>query len=408
MEPIRLWLEQFGAAGWIFVWAPMLFWSFFALSVWMLLKATGFRLHPAYHHAVRLAVIIALPLGIMVTVIISRFASLPEHILPLMVMLNDAMAVQSLPEIIVTDLAEETADGGLFTHIGSVSVPVWLGLGQVMVLTVGVGLLIRHGWNHVRLVALRHNELRPASQAIHEAARDLLNHAGADPARVELAVGDVEVPFTFGWLRPVIVLPDREFNPEKLRSLLAHEIMHVRHNDYLIEWMVQVLRAVCWFHPLVQVYARDVHRYREMLCDAEVISGMIADPRSYASLLLEFSGGNRQPALSVMISMATTESRLKERILAMPTYPKSPEQLALTRRTSILTAFLIMATLLFTMALTASPAGDVTMQTSTQLTDIAATPVSSHSSEPLAAADSVYRVAEKNARTGGRDVGFVQ
>ena len=40
------------------------------------------------------------------------------------------------------------------------------------------------------------------------------------------------------------------------------------------------------------------------------------------------------------------------------------------------------------MALTASPAGDVTMQTSTQLTDIAATPVSSHSSEPLAAADS--------------------
>ena len=41
-------------------------------------------------------------------------------------------------------------------------------------------MLIRKGGIHVRLVALRHNERRPASQAIHEAARDLLKHAGAD------------------------------------------------------------------------------------------------------------------------------------------------------------------------------------------------------------------------------------
>lgn len=391
METIIAFLEHFGATGWKSVWVPMVYWSMAALPAWLLMNRIGSRLHPAYHHAIRLAVLSTLPIGILLANIVPLFISMPQDIIPFMGVLNGAVSVQSLPEIMVVGVPER-ADEGLFRSISDVTIPVWVGLAQALLLTVAIGLLIRHGWHHVRLVLLRRYGLQPATARIMETAAPLLKNAGLNPSRVLLAVSmDAQVPFTFGWLKPVIVLPNREFKTEKLRSLLAHEIMHVRHNDYLIEWMVQVLRAVCWFHPLVQVYARDVHRYREMLCDAEVISGMIADPRSYASLLLEFTGNNRQPELSVMISMATTKSRLKERITAMPTYPKSPEKLIYTRKMSFWTALSVMVVLMFTMALTAPTSGNTAQ-------DVAAAAISAPYSPSFnltpAAVDSVYRVAE--------------
>jgi TonB family protein len=350
METVIHQLELSGALTWPVFWVPLLLWTLLAVAVWLLLLVAGQRIHPAYHHAIRVAVLGALPAGILLASFgpVTSIFSAEGGVMPLVVTLHEAVSISMLPEITIMGDSEEVVTGASSV----VSVALGLGMVQIVLLMVTFMLLGRHAWHHMRLVWLRRYGLIPATPDIAEVALPLFEAAKLTPKRVSLAVSaEALVPYTFGWLQPVIVLPDRAFEREKLKSLLAHEIMHVRHNDYLIEWMVQVLRAVCWFHPLVQVYARDVHRYREMLCDAEVISGMIADPRSYASLLLEFAGRDRQPALSVMISMATSQSRLKERITAMPNYPKSPEKLAKTRRISTVSALTVVVFMTFVMAL---------------------------------------------------------
>lgn len=364
MESIVLFLELLGVVAWTHFWVPVLVWSFFASIILLMLLMVGRRLHPAYHHGVRLAVLCALPAGILLSNYITITPGLsPESgLIPFVVTITEAVTVQSLPEVTVSG---EAVEGSVFFPgwVLATSTAFWIGLVQSILLVVMVMLLGRHTLHHFRLVWFRRYRLQPVSPEMVDEAGRLMHAVGLKPGHIQIAVAHgVSVPFTFGWLRPVIVLPDKQFEQEKLKSLLAHEIMHVRNNDFLIEWMVQVLRAVCWFHPLVQVYVRDVHRYREMLCDAEVISGMIADPRTYASLLLEFAGTNRQPTLSVMISMATTVSTLKERITAMSTYPKSPDTLSKTRRLSTMSSLCLLAFVVVAMAMARTEAGAEGMQ----------------------------------------------
>ena len=68
------------------------------------------------------------------------------------------------------------------------------------------------------------------------------------------------MPFTYGLLRPVIVLPASadEWTTDRRRSVLLHELAHVRRRDLLTNAIVQLACAVYWFHPLVRLAGRHV------------------------------------------------------------------------------------------------------------------------------------------------------
>src|SRR5262249_38836333 len=70
--------------------------------------------------------------------------------------------------------------------------------------------------------------------------------------RVNTSVS-VSAPVTWGWLRPVILLPrEAESWPaERIRVALEHELAHVARRDYLAQTLATLACAVYWFHPLV-------------------------------------------------------------------------------------------------------------------------------------------------------------
>jgi len=61
------------------------------------------------------------------------------------------------------------------------------------------------------------------------------------------------VPMTWGWRRPVVLLPDeaRGWTEGRLRAVLLHELAHVRRRDWLSHRMADAVCALYWFHPLV-------------------------------------------------------------------------------------------------------------------------------------------------------------
>ena len=60
-------------------------------------------------------------------------------------------------------------------------------------------------------------------------------------------------PATIGWLRPMLLLPTdwRNWTDDEWQAVLAHEIEHVRRNDFAAWMAAQIGIALHFYHPLV-------------------------------------------------------------------------------------------------------------------------------------------------------------
>ena len=72
-------------------------------------------------------------------------------------------------------------------------------------------------------------------------------------AREHPLCGGLGQPVTFGFRRPVVLLPDSlRMQPEPIqRAVLAHELWHVRRRDWIWTVVEEAVRAVFWFHPAI-------------------------------------------------------------------------------------------------------------------------------------------------------------
>lgn len=107
--------------------------------------------------------------------------------------------------------------------------------------------------------------------------------------------GQVTVPFTYGVLRPVIVLPAEtsQWPEERLRAALLHEMAHVRRHDWAFQVMGHLARALHWFNPLVWVATRRLRAESEAAADDLVLSVGMPAPE-YARHLLDVALAARQ------------------------------------------------------------------------------------------------------------------
>jgi beta-lactamase regulating signal transducer with metallopeptidase domain len=94
----------------------------------------------------------------------------------------------------------------------------------------------------------------------------------ARPVRLLAASGDT-MPLTWGFLRPVVLLPAGAGGwPAQRRDLvLLHELAHVRRWDCLTQLVAQIACAMHWFDPLAWLAARRLLVERERACDEQVI-----------------------------------------------------------------------------------------------------------------------------------------
>jgi beta-lactamase regulating signal transducer with metallopeptidase domain/predicted nucleic acid-binding Zn-ribbon protein len=98
---------------------------------------------------------------------------------------------------------------------------------------------------------------------------------------------EVASPMTWGWLRPVILMPARSlaWSDERRRIVLLHELVHVRRADWLVRLLARLACSVYWLNPLVWMAARRLAVEQEIACDEEVVA-LGTRPSSYARHLL--------------------------------------------------------------------------------------------------------------------------
>src|SRR5256885_332596 len=105
-------------------------------------------------------------------------------------------------------------------------------------------------------------------------------------------------PALFGFLKPRLLLPEsavRKLHDRELRMIFLHELAHVKRGDILLNWAIILARSLHWFNPLVWLALRRLRVDRELVCDATVMSHLVADERrvygnTLIKLLDDFSG----------------------------------------------------------------------------------------------------------------------
>jgi len=87
------------------------------------------------------------------------------------------------------------------------------------------------------------------------------------PPRVRITC-EIAVPCVTGVIRPVLLVPEEApADGQACRSIVAHELAHLKRRDMLWVWIASVTRALWWWHPLAWVLVRQLRRASEEACD---------------------------------------------------------------------------------------------------------------------------------------------
>ena len=138
-------------------------------------------------------------------------------------------------------------------------------------------------------------------------------------------------PVTFGVLTPVILLPAAlifQLSPAHLEAVIAHELAHVKRNDYLSNLLLSTLEVLFFFHPCYWWMSQTVKELRESAADELALKAGISstDLANALAKVLQFAS-QHPPELSLAAGKKRNPTLLRiKRMLGYPTenYPQTP------------------------------------------------------------------------------------
>ena len=306
------WLQTLGAATLGALWVPLLAWTAVAFAAMSLLRLWR-SAHTLVHYTTRTALLLALPLGLLLAAVTD---------LSILALFPSPAAETPIEPIFILPLMDFNPAPG------APAAPAWtlyhlLGLVTVLAGVLAAGrlyYLARHALalTHLRRRLPLHPDA-PIQQAVDRQAAALGLRRGV---RAVVTTQNV-VPMTLGWLRPVIVVPEALTGDEEhLHMTLLHELIHIRRQDVLLQGVEYVIGALFLINPAVWLLRRSIGQYREMSCDAEVVTQPRVSSKSYAALLYRFAS---PPSFRrrLALSMSASDHELKKRILAMKSHVRS-------------------------------------------------------------------------------------
>jgi len=193
-------------------------------------------------------------------------------------------------------------------------------------------------WRRISTAARQAEPLREGREV--ETLRRLENLAGMPrPTQILSSPTSLE-PGIFGIVRPVLLWPrgiTGRLQDAHLKSILAHELLHVRRRDNLAASIHMLVESVFWFHPLVWWMGTRLVEERERACDEQVLESG-SDRQIYAESILkicEFCVGSPLTCVS-----GVTGAELKTRITRIMS-EQVARKLDFRRKLLLATAFVL-------------------------------------------------------------------
>ena len=164
---------------------------------------------------------------------------------------------------------------------------------------------------------------------------------------------------------PVLLVPLSLCNDEsRLRFALLHELTHKKRGDHYMTLLLNILRAVYWFDPVVHFAFSELRADMESACDSDVLAYIGHEQkRGYLTVILDMFSYDTEPILgmSQIRSKRMAKRRMKGAFMKNRT---SPAFRAIT-----LCIALIMSLCCFTTACQSAPEKDIPGMAAEQTAD---------------------------------------
>ena len=303
---------------------PFLGWSTILFAAASILNFTLLRRSPALRHGCWLAAVLLLPflwLGASLRLDVRDWVESVHAAGAASVEVNAPSSfLAELPAVseewsrpgewLSQHLAPPTVDAGGGPSSTTLCLVAWIG---------GTLIAAAGFWRRRRKLAARLARARPVAADRFAAQFARLVARLRTPRRLRLLAEEASTsPAAARVLRPVVLVPLRDTERWRpgLESSLAHEILHHRRRDLLVDQLVGVVRALFWFHPLLHLVVRALRADRERAVDLAVVREL-GDAHAYAEELGTLARrlvGDRPPAFPLTLSLGRQTSSLRRRI----------------------------------------------------------------------------------------------
>jgi beta-lactamase regulating signal transducer with metallopeptidase domain len=153
----------------------------------------------------------------------------------------------------------------------------------------------------------------PVPAPVERAMNELVEVMGLARGVKILRSRRIEVPTVIGWLEPVILVPASAIgglSPQQLRTILAHELAHIRRHDFAVNLVQTAVETLLFFHPAVWWISRQVRIEREHCCDDEAVA-LCGDPVDYARALATMEELRLGPVPAVAANGGSLSGRIR-------------------------------------------------------------------------------------------------
>ena len=145
-------------------------------------------------------------------------------------------------------------------------------------------------------------------------------------------------PLMIGVIQPTLLLPKRQFMPEQLQNILAHEMTHLKRNDILYKWFVSIVKCVHWFNPAIYWISKQISLDCEISCDLAVVARLDKrQEKAYIETILSLLTQSCAKPVPLSTGMAGSKEALKKRFLMIK------NQIKISKKAAVISGILAIA-----------------------------------------------------------------
>ena len=187
----------------------------------------------------------------------------------------------------------------------------------------------------------------PQAAIVFEEVKEALNMK----CKVTLERNDLQLsPITFGIRNKYVVLPYEHYEPEELRIIFMHELLHIKKHDLVYKLLAVIAMAIQSFNPFVYLLERMISFWSEQDCDARVLEYMEPEgltSNHYFDLIFRFSDKDEHVRRSAFIfsMLIGRKYDFERRVTFMKKFGKNRKRASRFVTAAIAMAFILISTI---------------------------------------------------------------
>lgn len=162
-------------------------------------------------------------------------------------------------------------------------------------------LVIRLIFNYFYVTHLKTSGISKVENSVAELFDSILQKIQIEKTVQLFQSSKVSVPVVIGFLKPIVLLPVglvTNLSPKQIEAILAHEIAHIKRNDFIINVLQNFVEIVFFFHPALWWMSSKIREERENSCDDFAIE-LIGEKIHLVKALANVESFRQNPVLAM-------------------------------------------------------------------------------------------------------------